>query len=141
MMELMPKTSLAAVAAVAAALALAGAGSSATKSALGGAGGLPGGWTHAEINVFVKGAAHTLVFDRGRVTAASATALTLREADGTPVQVPLDANTQVIVDGRSGTVADLRRGETAVTQRVDGGPAQTVRVHVPPRLARRLGRG
>jgi hypothetical protein len=135
----MPKASLAAVAAVAAALMLPGAGSSATRSVLG-AGALPGGWTHAEINVFVKGAAHTLVFDRGRVIAASPTGLTLREADGTPVQVPLDANTQVIVDGRSGTVADLRRGETAVTQRVDGGPAQTVRAHVPPRLARRLGR-
>jgi hypothetical protein len=134
MIEGMPKTILAGAGVTAAALVLAAAGSSATKAAL------PGGWTHAEVNVFVRGAAHTLVFDRGRVTAASPTGVTLREADGTPVQVPLDANTQVIVDGRSGTVADLRRGETAITQRVDGGAAQTVRVHVPPRLARRLGR-
>jgi hypothetical protein len=136
MMEVMPKTILAAAAA---ALALAGAGSGATSSIRAG-GRLPGGWTHAEINVFVNHAAHTLVLDRGRVTAASPSSLTLREADGTPVQIALDANTQVSVDGRPGSTADLRRGETAVTQRVDGGPAQSVRIHVPPRLARRLRR-
>jgi len=113
-----------------ASLALA-AGSSAAGSTA-----MPPGWTHAEINFFVDHAPHTLVLDRGRVTTASPTSLTLREADGSSVQVPLDASTQVIVDGQPGQLSDLRRGEFAMTQRVDGGPARQVRVHVPPRLAR-----
>jgi hypothetical protein len=118
------------LAAAGASLALAASGSAAVSAAL------PPGWTHAEINFFVDRAPHTLVLDRGRVTAASATSLTLREADGSSVQVPLDASTQVIVDGQAGQLTDLRRGEIAMTQRIDGGPARQVRVHVPPRLAR-----
>jgi hypothetical protein len=115
----------------AASLVLASAGSAA------GGGSLPAGWTHAEINVFQNHTAHTLAFDRGRVTDASGTSLTLREADGTSVQIALAPDTQVIVDGRSGQLSDLRRGVIAVTQRIDGGPARQVKVHVPPRLARR----
>ena len=98
--------------------------------------GFPAGWTHAEINYSVNRVPHTLILDRGRVTAASATSLTLREADGSSVQVPLDGGTQVSVDGRPGQLSDLRRGEIATTQRIDGGAARQVRVHVPARLAR-----
>lgn len=116
------------LAASAAALALAGTG--------GAAGGLPAGWTHASINVVVNQAPHTLVLDRGRVTAVTPTSLTLREADGNSVQVGLDSTTQVIVDGRPGQLSDLRRGEFARTEAVDGGPARQVQVHVPPRLRR-----
>jgi hypothetical protein len=118
------------LAVAAASLALAASGSAAVSA------GLPPGWTHAEINFFVNGAPHTLVLDRGRVTAVAPTSLTLREADGSSVQIALDASTQVVVDGRSGQLTDLRRGEIAMTQRIDGGPARLVRVHVPPRLAR-----
>jgi hypothetical protein len=118
------------LAAAAVSLALAASGSAAGTAAM------PPGWTHAEINFFLNGAPHTLVLDRGRVTAASPTSLTLREADGSSVQVPLDASTQVTVDGQPGQLSDLRRGEFAITQRIDGGPARQVRVHVPPRLAR-----
>ena len=118
------------LASVVASLAFAASGSAAVSAAM------PPGWTHAEINFFVNHAPHTLVLDRGRVIAASATSLTLREADGSSVQVPLDASTQVIVDGQPGQLTDLRRGEIAMTQRIDGGPARQVRIHVPPRLAR-----
>lgn len=100
------------------------------------AAGLPPGWTHASINFFVNRAPHTLVLDRGRVTAVATSSLTLREADGNSVQVALSATTQVIVDGRPGQLTDLRRGVFATTQAIDGGPARQVRVHVPPRLAR-----
>jgi hypothetical protein len=116
------------LAASAASLALAGAASA--------AGGLPVGWTHASINVVVNHAPHTLVLDRGRVTAVTPTSLTLREADGNSVQVGLASTTQVIVDGRPGQLSDLRRGEFARTEAIDGGPARQVQVHVPPRLAR-----
>jgi len=99
-------------------------------------GGLPAGWTHALTNFFVNRAPHTLVLDRGRVTAASTSSMTLREADGNSVQVALSASTQVIVDGRPGQLTDIRRGVFATTQAIDCGPARQVRVHVPPRLAR-----
>jgi hypothetical protein len=116
------------LAASAASLALTG-----TASA---AGGLPAGWTHASINIFVNHAPHTLVLDRGRITAVTPTSLTLHEADGNSVQVGLASTTQVIVDGRPGQLSDLRRGEFARTEAIDGGPARQVQVHVPPRLAR-----
>jgi hypothetical protein len=110
-----------------ASLALAAAGSAAD---------LPAGWTHAEINYSVNRVPHTLVLDRGRVTAVSPAALTIREADGSSVQVALAPDTQIVVDGRPGQLSDLRRGVMAVTQRIDGGAARLVRVHVPPRLLR-----
>lgn len=108
-------------------LALAAAGTAAD--------GLPAGWTHAEINYSVNRVPHTLVLDRGRVTSASPSSMTLREQDGSSVQVALASDTQVIVDGSPGQLSDIRRGVFAVSQRIDGGAARRVRVHVPPRLS------
>jgi hypothetical protein len=124
----------------AAALLLGTAGAGATSSAGIGAGGLPAGWTHAEINVFVNRTAHTLIFDRGRVTAASAGGMSLREQDGTVQQIAVSPSTQVVANGAPGSVSLIRPGETAVTERIDGGPATSVRLTIPPRLARKLGR-
>ena len=97
---------------------------------------LPVGWTHAEINFSVNRVPHTLILDRGRVTTVSESSMTLREQDGSSVQVALAADTQVIVDGTPGQLSDIRRGVVAVAQRIDGGSARQVRVHVPARLAR-----
>jgi hypothetical protein len=119
----------AAVTAAVASLALAGTASAAGPS-------LPAGWMHAEINFVVNRVPHTLLLDRGRVTAVSPGSMTLHEQDGSSVQIALAADTQVIVDGRPGQLTDIRRGVTAVTQRIDGGAAQQVRLHVPPRLRR-----
>jgi hypothetical protein len=105
-------------------------------AAAGQAEGLPAGWTHAEINYSVGRAPHTLVLDRGKVTAVSPSSLTIHEADGSSVQVALAPDTQIVVDGRPGQLSDIRRGVTAVTQRIDGGAARQVKVHVPPRLLR-----
>ena len=113
-----------------ASLALAAAGAAAGGPAL------PAGWTHAEINFSVNRVPHTLILDRGRVTTVSASSMSLREQDGSSVQVALAADTQVIVDGTPGQLSDIRRGVVAVAQRIDGGSARQVRVHVPPRLAR-----
>jgi len=95
---------------------------------------LPAGWTHAEINYAVNHVPHTLVLDRGKVTAASTSSLTLREADGSSVQIALVPDTQVVVNGHLGQVTDIRRGANATTQRIDGGPARLVNVKIPPRL-------
>jgi hypothetical protein len=119
----------AAVTVALASLALAATGSAAGPS-------LPAGWMHAEINFVVNRVPHTLVLDRGRVTAVAPGSMTLREQDGSSVQIALATDTQVIVDGRPGQLSDIRRGVTAVTQRIDGGAARQVRVHVPPRLRR-----
>ncbi len=119
---------------VALAAALASVALAVTGSAAGEA--LPAGWMHAEINFVVNRVPHTLVLDRGKVTASSPSSMTLREQDGSRVQIALAAETQVLVDGRPGQLSDIRRGVTAVAQRVDGSAARLVRVHVPPRLAR-----
>ena len=123
------------------ALVLVATVSGATSLSLAGGSGLPAGWTHAQINYFVDNAAHTLVLDRGLVTSASAAGLTLREQDGSTVQVGLSSSTQVIVDGTPGQVTQIRRGELAITQSIDGGPATIVRIQIPPRLAARIAAG
>ena len=107
----------------------------AAGSASGAGGGvLPTGWTHAEINYAVGRVPHTLILDRGRVAAVSATSLTLREQDGSTVQIEVSSSTQVTVNGQPGQLSDIRRFAIALTQRIDGGPATQVRVQIPPRL-------
>ena len=99
-----------------------------------GAGGVPpfphlaGAWSHAEINIKIKREPHTLILDRGRVAAVSPTSLTLREQDGSMVQIGLSSSTQVTVNGQPGQLSNIRRFANAVTQRIDGGPATQVRV-------------
>jgi hypothetical protein len=96
---------------------------------------LPGGWTHAEINYTdASRTAHTLILDRGRVVAVSTSSLTLREADGTSAPIVLTPSTAVVVNGRPAQLTDIRRGMTAVTQRIDGGAAVSVRAHGRVRL-------
>jgi hypothetical protein len=95
---------------------------------------LPAGWTHAEINYAVNHVPHTLVLDRGRVTAVAPSSLTIHEADGSSVQVALAPDTQYVVNGHPGQFTDVRRGANATTQRIDGGPARLVTVHIPARL-------
>jgi hypothetical protein len=101
----------------------------AAGSASGAGGGvMPAGWTHAEINYAVGRVPHTLILDRGRVAAVTPTSLTLREQDGSMVQIGLSSSTQVIVNGQPGQLSNIRRFANAVTQRIDGGPATQVRV-------------
>jgi len=101
----------------------------AAGSASGAGGGvMPAGWTHAEINYAVGRVPHTLILDRGRVAAVTPTSLTLREQDGSMVQIGLSSSTQVTVNGQPGQLSNIRRFANAVTQRIDGGPATQVRV-------------
>jgi hypothetical protein len=120
------------LAAAGAALALAAPGSPASIQGLGR---LPAGWTHAEINVTIRRVPHTLVVNRGLVQALDADSLTLREADGSVVDVPVDSSTQFVINGQPGSLTGLRVGATALTEQLDGGPAQLVQAQVPLRLA------
>ena len=89
---------------------------------------IPGTWSHAEINVTIKKQLHTLILDRGRITQANATQLTLLESGGVPVTVQLSPDTIIMFRGFRVTPFSLRRGLFAETMRIDGGAAVRVRV-------------
>ena len=129
----MCRTILKAIAATAACSLAIGAGAGGASGA-GGGGVMPMGWTHAEINYAVGPMRHTLILDRGRVTAVSATSLTLREQDGVTVQIGLSSSTLVTTDGQPGQLSDIRRFAIATTQRIDGGSATQIRLQLPRRL-------
>lgn len=85
---------------------------------------LPRGWSHAEINVTVKGTPHTLIFDRGRVLTASASSIVLKERDGSVVTVAVNGGTRVRINGQPGSLSDVQPGFHAIAVRVDGGAAK-----------------
>jgi hypothetical protein len=85
--------------------------------------GLPGNWSHAEINVTVAGQPHTMIYDRGRVKSASPTELVLRELDGSVVSIAVTPATIVEVDGVRRRMRAVQRGYLAIARRVDGGSA------------------
>ena len=89
---------------------------------------LEGKWSHADINVKIKGKPHTVTLDRGRITQVSATQLTLRESDGSVFVIPLTSFAIVRIYNTPATIFQLRRGMNAMTMRIDGGPAVRIRV-------------
>jgi hypothetical protein len=135
-MTAMPKL-LPAAAALAAALILAGVAAADQIRAVPR---LPAGWSHAEINVIVKGTPHTLVYDRGRVLAVSATSLTLREQDGSVQTISVSASSQVTIAGQPASLSQIRLREIAITLRIDGADATRVTVRIPPAVAVEIAR-
>ncbi len=101
---------------------------------------LPPGWSHAVINVVIKRQPHTLTYDRGTVQAVTPTSLSLRERDGTVVNVAVSPATKVTIAGKPATIAQVRRFEVATTVSIDGGPAATVKVRIPAGLGALVGR-
>jgi hypothetical protein len=102
-----------------------------------------GAWSHAQINVVGRdGRPHTLIYDRGRVTAVTPSSLTLRELDGSVVTIQVAPNAVVRLNGGIASLSDIRPGFQAMTLGRDGAPARLVRATVPPRLrARGAGTG
>jgi hypothetical protein len=88
---------------------------------------IPGTWSHVEINVRIKREPHTLILDRGRVVQVTTSQITLREVVGGDTAIPVSADTLVTIDGRRGSVTDLRRRMFATTMQIDGGSAVRVR--------------
>jgi hypothetical protein len=99
----------------------------------------PGSW-HASINYVINGQPHTLVYDRGRVTAVGAASYTVRERDGSIVTVAVGPSTVITIAGRPGTLAQLRPLEQATDVSIDGGAAARVNVQIPPGVAAQLAR-
>jgi hypothetical protein len=87
---------------------------------------LAGDWSHAEINVKIKGTPHTLVLDRGRVALALPRHLAIRE-QGNLVTVNMTLTTIVMINGIRAKPRQLARGMTVETMGIDGGPAVRVR--------------
>ncbi len=111
-----------------AALALAGAASAAGPLAS-----LPPGWSHAAVNVVgPHGQGHTIVYDRGKVTAVGPLTLTLNEADDSVVTISVAPNATVKRNGATATLAQVQPGDNAVTMGIDGSPAIQVRATAPP---------
>jgi hypothetical protein len=127
------------IAALALAAALASA-ASAQAVRLAGVPNLPPGWSHAEINVVIRRQPHTLIYDRGRVQSVTGSSLTLRERDGNAVTVAVGSSTKVVIAGRPATLAQIRPREVATTVSLDGGPAMSVFVRIPPAVAAALAR-
>lgn len=112
-----------------------GAGSAGVAAGAQAAPGLPPGWSHAQINVTINGAPHTLVYDRGRIIAVGPSSVTLRERDGSVWTIDVSASTQITIDGQPGSLPQVRRLETATTMSIDGGPATKLTVQIPPGVA------
>ena len=88
---------------------------------------LPGGWSHAEINVRIGKQPHTLILDHGRIVVATAKRIVIREPDTSLVTIPIAVTSRVTVDGIPSTIFSLRRRMKVATMRIDGGVAVRVR--------------
>ena len=105
----------------------------ATFAASAAADSLPPGWSHAQINVVgAHGQAHTLVYDRGVVTAVTSSSLTLSEPDGSSVTIQVAPDAVVTVDKQPGSFSQIQVGSNAETYGVDGNPARKVWATSPP---------
>jgi hypothetical protein len=93
---------------------------------------LPGLWSHAEINVTIKNAQHTLILDRGRIVKVTPDSITLRAFDGTMPQISYSPTTIIKVRNLPATTLALRRGLFAETMRIDGGAAVRIRLTFRP---------
>ncbi|HVM16886.1 MAG TPA: hypothetical protein VM290_04855 [Gaiellaceae bacterium] len=80
----------------------------------------------AEVLVHDGGIVRDFRLDQGRIRSIARDSITLLERDGTLVVVPLAPNAEVLVNGRKTTARSLRRGQTAITVRESGRPADTV---------------
>ena len=84
------------------------------------------GFVRAEVIVKRGGTLHSFRLDRGRIRAFDRTALTLREADGTMVVVPISPTTRFLIGGIRVRYRAIRIGMTATTRRDGDLPAQQV---------------
>lgn len=85
----------------------------------------------AVLTVDVGGQIHQIHVDRGTVKSISATAVTLEEADGRTVTVPLDANTRFVLNCKPVALSDIKTGVTATAMRDGDSPARVLRARDP----------
>ena len=84
------------------------------------------GLIRAELLLIVNGVSHDYRVDRGTVVSVAARTLTLNEADGTSVSIPVAAGARIRLNGVRVPLRMLKRGFAAETIRDGGAPAQIV---------------
>ena len=72
------------------------------------------------------GVLHDYLLDRGRIRQATATTLSLREADGTMVTIAVSSFARVKLNGKPAAFAQLRKGMIATTMRDGDKPADQI---------------
>ena len=82
----------------------------------------------AEVIVQAPGGAQDWLIDRGVITALSGTTVTLREADGRTVDVPIDLNVRIQGPARFASIAQLRPRLRVVVYHQANAPAQFLQV-------------
>jgi hypothetical protein len=65
---------------------------------------------------------------QGIVQSVSAIAVVLRELDGSTLSVPVDSKTRVVIDGKQGSLRDLKPGYVALASWKSDGPAPVLQV-------------
>ena len=85
-------------------------------------------FARAEVVLAATGGPQSVRIDKGRVRSTAGGALTLVEADGTVVTVPIASGAAIKVNGRAGRYGQVRRGWWALTARSGGAPAEAVEV-------------
>lgn len=80
----------------------------------------------AEIFVMDGGVQHDYRLDQGRVRGVGPSSLSLRERDGTTVNVTVAVGAQVRINGKPATLSAVKRGMYAVTIRDGSAPADRV---------------
>jgi len=83
---------------------------------------------HAEAVLIGPGPTHDVRLDHGTVDAVSSTSVSIKEADGTTVVVPLDSTTAVRRDGQRASASDLKTGDVILAVREGTGAAKVLRV-------------
>jgi|SRR5919197_2139847 hypothetical protein len=84
------------------------------------------GLVRAELLLIVNGLSHDYRVDRGTVLSVAARTLTLAEADGTTVSIPVAADARIRLNGVRVPLRMIKHGFAAETIRDGGGPAQIV---------------
>jgi hypothetical protein len=84
------------------------------------------GLVRAELLVIVNGTTHDYRVDRGTVVSVAQRNLTLAEADGTTVTIPVAADARIRLNGVRVPLRQLKRGFAAETIRDGSAPAQIV---------------
>jgi hypothetical protein len=81
----------------------------------------------AELVVVDGGITRHLRLDRGTITTLASGSVTIAEADGTHVTIPVDDDTRILRSGQEGSQSDLHEGDTAFVVREGTGPARSLR--------------
>ncbi len=87
------------------------------------------GLVRAEVVMRIDGQTVDYLVDRGRVRAKTRTSVTLRERDGTMVTINVAPDATILVNGRVGTLGQVRRGMIATMIRENSENATEVRAN------------